>query len=62
MATERDSSPLEAFVRTYLETAGGAWEEVEPQVYDVLLPDTAATSGPQRITFDPEALPEHPGA
>jgi hypothetical protein len=60
-------SPLEEFVRAYLETAGGAWEEVEPQVYDVLLPavegDGATTeSSLARIAFDPEALPEHPGA
>jgi hypothetical protein len=58
-------SPLEAFLRDYLETVGGAWDEVEPEVYDVLLPtDTAApaASGVLRLTFDPEALPEHPGA
>jgi hypothetical protein len=59
-------SPLEDFVRTYLETVGGVWDEVEPQVYDVLLP--VAESGGEaagemlRMTFDPEALPEHPGA
>jgi hypothetical protein len=63
------ASPLEEFVRTYLETVGGAWDEVEPQVYDVLLPAAAgapplpaAADGLPRITFDPEALPEHPGA
>jgi hypothetical protein len=59
--TEQTASPLEGFVRTYLETTGGAWDEVEPQVYDVLLPE-AEGSGLARITFDPEALPEHPGA
>jgi hypothetical protein len=67
--SDRPASPLEDFVRTYLETIGGAWEEVEPQVYDVLLPAAetapplpAAANGLPRITFDPEALPEHPGA
>jgi hypothetical protein len=58
-------SLLEAFVRDYVETAGGVWDEVEPQVYDVLLP--AAEAGGEerevvRIAFDPEALPEHPRA
>lgn len=58
-------SSLEAFVRDYLESIGGAWDEVEPRVYDVLLPgDEAAVAdtGMLRLTFDPEALPEHPGA
>jgi hypothetical protein len=54
-------SPLEAFVRDYVEVTGGVWEEIEPQVYDVLLP-TAETNAELRLTFDPEALPEHPGA
>ncbi|MSP13821.1 MAG: hypothetical protein EXR62_12805 [Chloroflexi bacterium] len=52
-------SPLEEFLFTYVETAGGLWEEIEPQVYDVLLPDAGQ---PLRLAFDPEALPEHPGA
>jgi hypothetical protein len=59
------ASPLEAFLRDYLETVGGAWDEVEPEVYDVLLPSEASVhtpSGVLRLTFDPEALPEHPGA
>lgn len=61
-------SPLEQFVRAYLEVTGGAWEEVEPQVYDMLLPPgvegtgPSATGGMLRISFDPEALPDHPGA
>jgi hypothetical protein len=59
-------SPLEQFVRSYLETTGGVWDEVEPQVYDVLLPEgvsvTAQADGMFRISFDPEALPDHPGA
>jgi hypothetical protein len=58
-----DGSPLEAFVRDYLETLGGAWDEVEPQVYDVLLPpEGSSEGGVLRLTFDPEALPEHPGS
>ncbi|MEX2142883.1 MAG: hypothetical protein WD894_26740 [Pirellulales bacterium] len=60
-------SPLESFMRDYAEVSGGAWEEVEPQVYDLLLAEqqsggAAATSGIIRVAFDPEALPEHPGA
>ena len=50
---------LEAFLRESLNAAGGVWEEVEPQVYDVLWPDA---DEPVRLTFDPEALPEHPAA
>src|SRR5262249_33034961 len=66
---DQPATPLEEFVRTYLETIGGAWDEVEPQVYDVLLPAgeaapplPPAANGLPRITFDPEALPEHSGA
>lgn len=50
-------SPLERFVRDYVELREGAWDEVEPQVYDVLV-----GSEMLRIAFDPEALPEHPQA
>jgi hypothetical protein len=58
-------SPLEAFVRDYVEATDGVWDEIEPQVYDLLLP--AGGPGEEarevvRIAFDPEALPEHPGA
>ncbi len=53
----RSLPPLERFVREYVEQAGGVWEEVEPQVYDLLIDDD-----PARIAFDPEALPEHPSA
>ena len=64
------SSPLEDFVREYVETVGGDWDDVEPQVYDVLLPSGTAAPRPDgdgagevlRIAFDPEAIPEHPGA
>ncbi len=62
-------SPLEQFLRDYLEQGGGVWDEVEPQVYDVLLPPGAededqhpADRGILRIAFDPEALPENPGS
>ena len=62
-------SPLEDFIREYVETIGGVWDEVEPQVYDVLLPLDGSTAalgaderGVLRVAFDPEALPEHPGA
>jgi hypothetical protein len=62
VAVPSTPSPLEDFVRTYLETVGGAWDEIEPQVYDVLLPAEDMAGGVARITFDAEALPEHPGA
>jgi hypothetical protein len=54
-------SPLETFLRDYAEATGGLWEEIEPQVYDLMLP---ARGEPEmvRVAFDPEALPEHPGA
>ncbi len=62
-------SPLEEFLRDYLEQSGGVWDEVEPQVYDVLLPPGAEDEDPHpadreilRIAFDPEALPENPGS
>ncbi|MBI4671931.1 MAG: hypothetical protein HY741_09745 [Chloroflexi bacterium] len=51
--------PLEEFLVEYVDTAGGIAEAIEPQVYDVLLPDA---DKPLRATFDPEALPEHPNA
>src|ERR1700680_3547999 len=50
-------SPLEQFVRDYVEARAGAWDEIEPRVYDLLI-------GPEiiQVAFDPEALPEHPSA
>ena len=54
-------SPLEAFLRDYAEVVGGLWEEVEPQVYDLILPGGGEPEM-VRVAFDPEALPEHPGA
>src|SRR5438309_12125376 len=63
------ASPLEDFLRDYVETIGGAWDEVEPQVYDLLLPGESTASimdvggrGIVRVAFDPEAVPEHPGS
>jgi hypothetical protein len=50
-------SPLERFVRDYTEARDGVWDEIEPQVYDLLI-DSDMT----QVAFDPEALPEHPGA
>ena len=61
-------SPLETFLRDYADTSGGLWEEVEPQVYDLMFPpgagDLAAAAGADvvRVAFDPEALAEYPEA
>ena len=57
-------SPLEEFLRDYAEVTGGMWDEVEPQVYDLMLPGREAAGEPEmvRLVFDPEAIPEHPGA
>lgn len=67
--TITDDSPLAEFVRQYAEAIGGAWDEVEPKVYDLLLPPgelgadfAAAADGVVRLAFDPEAIPEHPGS
>lgn len=53
------SDPLEEFLIEYVDTRGGIAEAIEPQVYDVLLPEAET---PLRVTFDSEALPEHPNA
>src|SRR5580698_1358417 len=65
--TEAGLSPLELFIREYLDKTGGVWEEVEPQLYDVVLPEGAelpagrgSENGILKLAFDPEALPEHP--
>ncbi|HEX4793315.1 MAG TPA: hypothetical protein VH370_05965 [Humisphaera sp.] len=50
-------SPLEAFVREYVEARDGVWDQIEPQVYDLMV-----GSDIKRVAFDPEALPEHPEA
>lgn len=69
METNRHHTPttsLEQFVGDYLEAVGGVWDEIEPQVFDVLLPSDTNRGGVAedsiRVAFDPEALPEHPGA
>jgi hypothetical protein len=51
--------PLEQFLLEYVDAVGGLADEIEPQVYDLLLP---AVDQPMRLAFDPEALPEHPSA
>jgi hypothetical protein len=63
------ASPLEIFLREYLDKTGGIWDEIEPQVYDVVLPEGTTLppgrgigEGMVRLAFDPEALPEHPNA
>ncbi len=57
-------SPLETFFRDYAEAVGGVCDEVEPRVYDLMLPPGPAGPAPEivRVAFDPEAIPEHPGA
>jgi len=73
MKTDGWLSPLEGFLREYVEAVDGAWEEVESEVYDVLLPaevvhglgekaPRAEEESMLRIAFEPEAVPEHPGA
>ena len=62
--TEPSHSPLEEFLRDYAEVSGGLWDEIEPQVYDLMLPGRHGAGEPEivRLAFDPEAIPEHPGA
>jgi hypothetical protein len=65
-STSEAHSPLEAFLRDYADVAGGVWDEVEPQVYDLMLPASGGRDAEEaeivRVAFDPEAIPEHPGA
>jgi hypothetical protein len=61
------SPSLEEFFRAYVEQVDGAWDELEPQVYDALLPDDVARQlelrgEALRAAFDPEALQDHPAA
>lgn len=60
-------SPLEDVVLRYIRTTSGDYDEVEPQVYDVMLPKSASDelkfgneSEIVRITFDSEALEDYP--
>lgn len=68
LESHTDRSPLEQFVRDYVDVTGGVWDEIEPQVYDVIVPTAedggsgAAEPALIRLAFDPEALPEHPQA
>jgi len=55
--TEQPIPPLERFVRDYVEAREGEWDEIEPQVYDLLV-----GSEMLQVAFDPEALPEYPQA
>ncbi len=64
-----ESGPLEKFLLQYIDAVGGVWQAVEPQVYDVMLPASAADqldlARPDemiRIAFDPEAVTDHPQA
>ena len=43
---------LEDLLRDYVESSGGAWDEVEPQVYDLLLP-----ASPSESRFDSHPIP-----
>ena len=64
LSATQPALPLES-LRNFVEHVGGAWDEVEPQVYDLLLPAAdagAVEPGGQemiRVAFDPDALPEH---
>ncbi|MBI5650260.1 MAG: hypothetical protein HZC40_07430 [Chloroflexi bacterium] len=53
------TDPLEQFLIEYVDAVGGLADAIEPQVYDVLMPDADT---PMRVAFDPDALPEHPSA
>ncbi len=57
-------SPLEQFFHDYALVTGGIWEEIEPQVYDLMLPGREPLDEPEivRLAFDPEAIPEHPSS
>lgn len=59
-------TPLEAFLLDYIEQAGGMWDRVEPQVYDVVVPEDALgeeySRDVVRLVLDPEAVSDHAGA
>ena len=59
--------PLSRFLQDYTELVGGMWEEVEPQVFDLLLPPDAplapaAEGDVVRVALDPEAIADHASA
>lgn len=62
-------SPLEELTIEYICSTAGDYELVEPQVYDIVLPDPLLhqlqipiSNGLCRVTFDTEALADHPHA
>jgi len=62
-----DDGPLEKLLLEYVDAVGGVWQDVEPQVYDVMLPasvtaqlDLPARDEMIRIAFDPEAVADYP--
>ena len=73
MSSTTQLNPLETFLQDYADQVGGLWDLVEPQVYDLLLPEVRApdrdgAAGPAvpgdhavRVALDPEALADHPG-
>lgn len=63
----RDELTLESFFRAYVEQVDGVWDEIEPQLYDALLPGDISQrlelrGEVLRAAFDPEALQDHPSA
>ena len=62
-------TPLEELTIEYICSIEGDYERVEPQVYDIVLPDSIinhlhlpVSNGLCRVTFDTEALADHPKA
>src|SRR3974377_873074 len=42
-------TPLEEFLQAYAEEVGGVWDEVEPQVYDLMLPSAGRSDEPEIV-------------
>lgn len=62
-----NKNPLEEFILKCADSIGGIWEEVEPQVYELMLPEESrgdfdCSSETLLITFDPEAVFDYPQA
>ncbi|MGA8164609.1 MAG: hypothetical protein WB791_06240 [Waddliaceae bacterium] len=62
-------NPVEELTIKYIRSVGGDYEQIEPQVYDVVLSNATAqqlqlptTNGLHRLTFDTEALSDYPDA